>query len=120
MKLRLENSTLNIELSTVEKFFSLHGSFVIPWSHITQVKAAEPESSWWDLRAPGTFVPGVIKAGTYYTKRGKEFWYYRQGKDPLVLELRDEKYRRIVLGLDDSAAWQQEIQKQVRKNHHVQ
>ena len=24
---------------------------------------------------PVTFIPGVIKAGTYLTNRGKEFWY---------------------------------------------
>jgi hypothetical protein len=99
MKLHLEDSTLHIELSVSEKVLSLRGSFAIPWSHITEVKAAEPESNWWDIRAPGTFLPGVIKAGTYYTRRVKEFWYYPKGKKPLVLELKDENYKRVIRGL---------------------
>lgn len=96
VKLCIENSNLHIELTTSEKIFTLHGSLTIPWSHITEVKAAEPESKWWDIRAPGTFLPGVIKAGAYYTRRGKK---------PLALELRNEGYQRIILGLDDAAAW---------------
>jgi len=94
--------------------------FTISVSHITEVKAAEPETSWRDLRAPGTFFPGIIKAGTYYTKRGKEFWYYKKGKKPLVLELRNESYKRIILGLDDAPAWQQEIQEQIGKEGHAE
>jgi hypothetical protein len=120
MKLHLENSTLNIELNTSEKVLSLPGSLAIPWTHITEVKAAEPASNWWDIRAPGTFLPGVIKAGTYYTRRGKEFWYYPKGKKPLVLELRDENYKRIILGLDDAASWQKKIQEQVKKEGHAE
>jgi len=61
---------------------------------------------------PGTrnVFPGDYQGRHYYTKRGKEFWYYKKGKKPLVLELRNESYKRIILGLDDAAAWQQEIQ----------
>jgi len=44
----------------------------------------------------GTYLPEVIKAGTYYTPRGKEFWYVTK-KGCLVLELRDEPYKRIIL-----------------------
>jgi hypothetical protein len=119
MKLRLEDSTLKIELSAAEKILALHGSFAIPWSHITEVKAAEPESKWWDIRAPGTFIPGVIRAGTYYTRRGKEFWSYTRGKKPLVLELRNEKYQRLILGLDNAFEWQQKIQKWISGNSHA-
>ena len=116
MELRIKNSALHIELNTSEKILTLHGSFVLPWSHITEVKATEPESKWWDIRAPGTFLPGVIKAGTHYTKRGKEFWCYKKGKKPLVLELRNESYKRVILGLDDAAAWQEELQGRVSKD----
>jgi hypothetical protein len=77
----------------------------IPLNRIDRVTTAEPESNWAEIREPGTFLPGIIKAGTYYTKRGKEFWYVSADKDYLTLELHDEPYRRIIITIPDNVAW---------------
>jgi hypothetical protein len=53
-------------------------------------------------------------------KRGKEFWCYKKGKKPLVLKLRNESYKRVILGLDDAAAWQEELQGRVGKEGHAE
>ncbi|HIK33800.1 MAG TPA: hypothetical protein IGS17_11940 [Oscillatoriales cyanobacterium M59_W2019_021] len=81
----------------------------IPLAHIRQASNEEPPSSWMELRAPGTFIPRVIKAGTYYTSRGKEFWYVTRDRDYLVLELEDEPYNKIVLTVDGSQSWLERI-----------
>ncbi len=49
--------------------------FEISLEHIVEVRTEAPETSWREIRAPRTYLPGVMKAGTYYTPRGKEFWY---------------------------------------------
>ena len=36
-----------------------------------------------EIKAPGTSIPGLIKAGTFYSNRGKEFWYVTKGKDAI-------------------------------------
>jgi hypothetical protein len=59
--------------------------------------------------APGTFLPGAIKAGTYYTPRGREFWYVTKDKDYLVLELQDEPFKKIILTLEQNQLWVQRI-----------
>jgi hypothetical protein len=78
-------------------------------AHIQAVSTAEPQSNWAQVRAPGTFVPGIIKAGTYYTKQGKEFWYVTDDKNYLTLELQDEPYRRVIITIPDHRSWSDRI-----------
>jgi hypothetical protein len=111
MKLHLEQNWLVIDLEWYEQLWAvtLDGQISIPLERIDRVTTAEPQSDWAEIRAPGTFLPGVIKAGTYYSKRGKEFWYVTSDKDYLTLELHDEPYRRIVITIPENIAWAERI-----------
>lgn len=102
MYLFIKNNSLVVQLSFWERVWSFHRSFAIPREHIRGVRASAPKTSWKEIRAPGTFVPWVIKAGTYYTTRGKEFWHVTRKSHPITLELSHEKYRRLVLGVADA------------------
>ena len=51
----------------------MKGSFKIPLQNIKNVSAELPKPTWKEIKAPGTFIPGLIKAGTYYTDKGQEF-----------------------------------------------
>ncbi|WP_225886952.1 hypothetical protein [Nodosilinea nodulosa] len=89
--------------------------FAIPLDHITRVSTAPPQTSWRDLRAPGTALPGVIRAGTYYTPRGKEFWYATKTGGYLTLELKQSPYQRIILTISQNEAWSEQILEQVQR-----
>lgn len=111
MNLSIIDNQLRIELEWYEQLwaFTLAKTLDIPLSHIENVTTDKPQSNWREIRAPGTFLPGVIKAGTYYTSRGKEFWYVTGDRDYLVLSLRDESFRKIVLTLPDCHLWRERI-----------
>ena len=111
MNLKISNNRLYIELEWYEQLwaFTLNQTFEILLDHIEQVTTEEPLSNWAELRAPGTFLPGVIKAGTYYTKQGKEFWYVTKDKNYLTLELVNEPYKRMVFTLNENEVWQERI-----------
>jgi hypothetical protein len=111
MKLHIEQDRLAIDLEWYEQLWAvtLDRQISIPLARIERVTTAEPQSDWAEIRAPGTFLPGVIKAGTYYSKRGKEFWYVTSDKDYLTLELHDEPYRRIVITIPDRIVWAERI-----------
>ncbi len=94
--------TLHIDLSLLEAILSFKRSWGVPLAHVTDARTGEPAHSWRDLRAPGTYLPGVMRSGTYYTPRGKEFWCVMRGKEYLTVELKGEKYSRLVLGVEDS------------------
>ncbi|MBW4520132.1 MAG: hypothetical protein KME16_10590 [Scytolyngbya sp. HA4215-MV1] len=111
MNLALTPTHLTISLEWYEQLwaFTLTQQFVIPLTHIIRATTEEPQSNWAEIRAPGTFLPGVIKAGTYYTRQGKDFWYVNDDKNYLTLELRNESYNRIILTLPESAFWAERI-----------
>jgi hypothetical protein len=111
MQLHLDHDSLSISWEWYEQLwaFTLDKQMRIPLHHIDRVTTAEPDSNWAEIRAPGTFLPGVIKAGTYYTKRGKEFWYVTAEKNYLTLELHEEPYRRVVITLPDNVSWCEQI-----------
>ncbi|MBD1913753.1 MULTISPECIES: hypothetical protein [unclassified Leptolyngbya] len=110
MYLTLNPTHLYIHLEGYERLWSFHlGSCIeVPLNHIAQVSTDLPLSTWRELRAPGTSLPGVIKAGTYYTERGREFWYVTK-PSVLTIDVRDNYYKRIVLSLHDNEAWRAEI-----------
>ncbi|HSH23370.1 MAG TPA: hypothetical protein VK975_04830 [Acidimicrobiales bacterium] len=50
------------------------------------------------LRRPGTYLPGVITAGTYRAVRGhgRQLWDVRRSDWVLVIDVDGERYTRIV------------------------
>ena len=73
-------------------------------AHVAAVGAAE-RSLWppW-LRCPGTAVPWLICAGTYYGRGRKEFWDRTVGGKAIRIDLRDGPYTRIVVDVADPEA----------------
>jgi hypothetical protein len=113
MQLFIDADQLRIELTWMERFWAVHASqtITIPLAEIRQVSTDLPAGNGFTIRSPGTFVPGWIKAGTYYHDRLRAFWYTKPKKPVLTLELTpDAYYREIVLTLDDNLGWRDRIQ----------
>ncbi|MBV6627892.1 MAG: hypothetical protein KI793_34045 [Rivularia sp. (in: Bacteria)] len=112
MNINILEQSLQIEFTVKEQFLAVrfHKLWNIPLSHIKQTTTTAPLTTWKELRSPGTCIPGLVKAGTYYTPRGKEFWLanYQKG-NYLTIELEDENYKRIIMTVDDNEFWQQRL-----------
>ena len=76
----------------------------VPLSHVASVEM-DPglaQREWWKgIKAPGTGLPGVIKAGTFYQWRERVFWDVHDPDKTIVIRLRDERYARLVIEVDD-------------------
>ena len=74
---------------------------------LTRVRAVRWDPAvakgWWKgWRVLGTHIPGVIVAGTFYRRGGREFWDVRgSGSKALTLELDQCPYRRLVVDVAD-------------------
>ncbi len=112
MHVTVTEQCLEIQLEPMERVWGCHvsGKIEIPLADIQSFSAERPESHWRELRAPGTYVPGLIKAGTYYSDLGRAFWYLRPGQDCLCLDLREGYYKRVVLGSDKAGQWRSQLQ----------
>jgi hypothetical protein len=76
----------------------------VPLSHIKSVEVKpNPRAMKRGIRLPGTYWPGKISAGSYWDLDTHEwsFWNIRSGKNAIVIELDGERYKRLVLELDD-------------------
>jgi len=96
---------LTVQLSWPEAIFAFRRSFSIPLRHITAAEITPDALSglWKGIRAPGTHIPGLIVAGTYYKNGEKSFWYIRRGDEIVSLRLTDdENYDQLVLGVEDA------------------
>jgi hypothetical protein len=88
-------------LSGLEKIITFHRSFKIPISQIEEISTDLLPPTWKEIRAPGTAIPGITKAWTYYTSRGKEFWMLKKNDNLVRIELNNNKLKRVILGVDD-------------------
>ena len=101
IKLTLKEKVLEINLSKWDKVLALKRKICVPISSIKKVypKPKSLKPPW--LRAPGTYIPKVICAGTYYGFKRKEFWCTHFSKDCLVIELENFDYTRIVIDVEN-------------------
>jgi DNA-binding transcriptional regulator LsrR (DeoR family) len=53
---------------------------------------------------PGTEVPGVITAGTFYEHGERVFWDVHHPERAIALSLRDERYAKLVVEVEDPEA----------------
>ena len=87
------------EVEGLDKLWSLKSRLEIPVAHIRDVRA-DPEAArgWWHgIRAPGTNVPGVITAGTFYQDGKRVFWDVHHPEQAIVIALKDERYDELIV-----------------------
>ena len=85
-----------------DKLWALKSRLEIPLAHISSARVdAEPARGWWHgLRFPGTQVPGILTAGTFYQSGGAVFYDVHDPERTIVIELDDERYQRLVIEVE--------------------
>ncbi|MGB3292815.1 MAG: hypothetical protein WBB01_07515 [Phormidesmis sp.] len=115
MNLTIQDGAIQIQLTSAERLWAFHLShqIEIPLDSIQSVRLERPATTWKELRAPGTHLPGLIKAGTYYTERGREFWYAQGDQNCLCLDIAAGYYKRIVLSSAAAERWRSQLQQAI-------
>src|SRR5262245_14985565 len=78
----------------------------IPLNHIAGMREeSSPSIGWLDgFKIMGSSFPHRFRAGTFYQKGGKVFWDVRQGEKVLVVDLKDEGYKKLIVAVDSPAS----------------
>jgi hypothetical protein len=89
-----------------DRIWALKSQLTIPIEHVVGAESASEEARrWWHgLRMPGTKIPGVITAGTFYKDGGRVFWDVHDADRAVAIKLRDDDYTKLVVEVDDPAA----------------
>ncbi len=85
---------------------SLKSTLEIPLEHIAGIRADPEVARGWfhGLKMPGTNIPGVITAGTFYQHGQRVFWDVHHPDQTVVIELHDERYNELIVEVADPAA----------------
>lgn len=102
-RLELTKRELIVNLTAWESLWALRRSFRVP---LTQVRGATEDNGFGGealgLRLPGTYIPGVIAAGTFIKDGDKQFVYTKRKLQTVVIELAGNEWARLVIGVPDA------------------
>jgi hypothetical protein len=104
--LSISGGTLLVNVRGADKLWAFKSSLEIPLQHVAGIRA-DPRIAqrWWrGWRIPGTSIPGVITAGTFYQDGKRVFWDVHRPDNTVVIELRDERYNQLVVEVADPNA----------------
>ena len=106
VEIAIQNGRVHFEVKGWDKLWAMHSRLEIPLEHIQSVRAdPEPAKGWWHgLRFPGTQVPGLLTAGTFYQDGDWVFYDVHDPDNTVVLELDHEHYKRLVIEVADPLA----------------
>jgi hypothetical protein len=105
-EIELTPTSLIVHIRGVDQFFALKSQLEVPLEHVASVDVSPPEARriWHGLRVGGTNVPGVITAGRFIDHGEWAFWDVHDPHTTIAIHLRDERYAKLVIGVDDPPA----------------
>jgi hypothetical protein len=110
---QIEGDCLRVLLEGWDRVWALKQELEIPLAHVRGVERAAAGLRPRGLRAPGSYWPGRIAAGTYRRRTGKEFWSVRDTSNAVVVHLDDDAFDRLVLQVPDPAETIAQIQRAI-------
>lgn len=112
VRVSIAGDRVHFDVEGWDKVWAFKSQLDIPLAHIRSVRV-DPDAAagWWHgLRMPGTQVPGIITAGTFYQSVGAVFYDVHDPQRTIVLELDHEHYKRLVVEVEDPAATVAQLQ----------
>ncbi|MFT8556420.1 hypothetical protein [Liquorilactobacillus hordei] len=97
---KIENHKLLVAPQGINKIAALKNKIEVPMQHVlgASIDIGILNDSK-GLRAPGTSLPGYW-AGSFKKDGEESFFNIKRENKPVVIQLKNEKYTRLVLGVD--------------------
>ena len=92
------------EIKGMHKLWALKSQLVIPAEHIVTAYPNTKNLNWLGLRMPGTQIPGLITAGTFLANEGDIFCDVVNKENAIMIELKDERYTKLIIEVENPAA----------------
>jgi hypothetical protein len=106
VQISIEGDRVRFDVQGWDKLWALKSQLEIPVAHILAVRAdPEPARGWWHgLRLPGTNIPGILTAGTFYSSDGAVFYDVHDPESTIVIDLDHEHYKQLIVEVEDPPA----------------
>jgi len=98
----INDDTVTVQMSSMEKAEALHRDLTVPRSAITAVRVvSDGLNEVHGLKMPGSGIPGVIMVGTWISRDGNTFAVCHGSGPAIVINLTGQNYDRIVMTADN-------------------
>ena len=113
----IKDNVLHLNIQGSDKLWALKSRMELPLINVVGATSAATEAREWlhGLRLGGTHVPGVVSAGRFYSHGKWVFWDVHDPDKAIAIELRDQRYSKLVIEVDDPDAEIQRI-RQTRRS----
>jgi hypothetical protein len=93
------------EVNGLHKLWAFKSQITVPADHILDVHQNKgPLSMWKGVKMPGTNIPFVFTAGTFYKNGKKTFWDVVKKDNSIVVELKDSSYSHLIIEVENPEA----------------
>ena len=108
VKIEINERKVTFMFEGSQKFLALKKSLSIPIKKIESVSTEDVNPPWLAGRI-GTHLPPLFWAGTFWTRKGKIFYYVRDKSKCITINLQNHDYSKVVIEVDDKHGVSKEI-----------
>jgi len=108
--------TVIFEVEGLHKLWSLRSRLQIPVGHILDAEVnVDQVGRWWHgFKLIGNDVPGVFAAGAFVYHGELVFWDVRHPERTIIVSLDHERYRKLIIEVDDPVATAERLRATIR------
>ena len=105
-EVELAQDALIVHVQGMDRLFALRSRLEVPLSHVegAEADAQEARRRWHGILERGMWVPGPITTGTYFQEGERVFWDVHDPEKTVEIRLKDERYGRLVIEVEDPEA----------------
>jgi hypothetical protein len=97
VSLHIHDGLATFRIAGLHRLWSFKSRIVVPVQDIVAVDGPEAAPRWAGLRIAGTWLPGVLTAGTFRQDGEWTFWDVARSDAAIVVTLRGHRYSRLIV-----------------------
>ena len=101
INIKREGDTFVFNVEGMHKLWAFKSELRIPVDNVINAHSnKENIKTWKGWRMPGTHIPTIITAGTFYKDGNKIFWDVCNMDNCIIVELKDEDYQELIIEVE--------------------
>jgi len=110
VRVSVNDGNLLVRIRGLDRVWAFSRGLTIPLDRVEGARCVKKtDAPAAPLRWPGTYVPGLISAGSYRGRGKRSLWCVHRASRVLVIDLVDAPYDHVVVELPDPDTTSQEI-----------
>ena len=114
VNIHIADGVATFRIAGLHKLWAFKSRIAVPVQDIVAVEGPEAVSRWAGLRVVGTWVPGILTAGTFRQDGRWTFWDVGQSSAAIVVTVRGHWYSQLIVEVPDPADARQRLTRAMR------